>query len=139
VRAAVNTTVLIETLTAFSKINKYKSNCIQFFYRFSIPNFFIAYFLYTRSINMYTDMKKQRRDEFICRFYEHVDGLTNAEVTNIRPAAEDWGFTIDELDVIIDYFRLKGYVKTATGNRYHLGLEPEGHDYVKGIDCSEHF
>ena len=119
--------------------NRCKSNYIQFFSRFSIPNFFLPQFSYKRSMHMNTDMKKQRRDEFICRFYEHVDGLTNAEVTNIRPAAEDLGFTIDELDVIIDYFRLKGYVKIATGNRYHLGLETKGHDYVKSIDCSEHF
>jgi len=61
-----------------------------------------------------------------------VDGLTNAEVTNIRPAAEDRGFTIDELDLIIDYFQMKGYFKIAMGNRYHLGLEPEGLPDFKG-------
>lgn len=86
------------------------------------------------------DIKKQRRDEFICRFYDHVDGDTNAKETDIRPIAENWGFAIDELDEIIDYFQTKQYVKIALGNRYHLGLEPEGRDYVEEtIDCSEHF
>jgi len=81
-----------------------------------------------------TDVEKRRRDEFICRFYEHVDGLTNVKETDIRPIAEDWGFTLDELDGIIDYFQLKGYVKIAMGNRYHLGLEPEGRDYVESLE-----
>jgi len=83
------------------------------------------------------DLRKQRRDEFICRFYERVGGLTNAEVTDIRRIAEDWGFTVDELDGIIDYLQLKGYIKIAAGNRYRLGLEPEGRDYVESLESED--
>lgn len=80
---------------------------------------------------------KQQHDEFLCRFYEHVDGLIDATETDIRPIAENWGFTIDELDAIIDYFQTKGYIKTELGNRYHLGLEPEGRDYVESLESED--
>lgn len=82
---------------------------------------------------------KQRRDSFICKFHDYVSGDLRKRTSDIRPIAEEWGFTKVELTNFIEYFREKCYIKTGGLDDfyYELSITASGVDYVESVDCSK--
>ncbi len=80
---------------------------------------------------------QQRRDSFICKFCDYVSGNVRTRTADIRPIAEEWGFTTVELTNFIEYFREKYYIKTGGLDDfyYRLSITASGVEYVKSVDC----
>ena len=80
---------------------------------------------------------KQRRDSFIRELCNYVNSDTGKQTSDIRPTAEEWGFSKVELDNFIEYFKEKFYIKTGgLGDFYYrLSITTDGIDYIENIDC----
>jgi len=97
---------------------------------------FIRYF--SNSITVKKMNTKRDRERFMCKLCDYVNADTNKQTSDIRPIAEGWGISKEEVDHFIAYYKEKNYIRTAGFGDFHyrLSITADGIDYVISVDCS---
>lgn len=97
---------------------------------------FIRYF--SNSITVKKMNTKRDRERFMCKLCDYLNADKNKQTSDIRPIAEEWGISKEEVDHFIAYYKEKNYIKTAGFGDFHyrLSITADGIDYVISVDCS---